>query len=113
MGLELVRVLAWAQGLGPVLEREPALVRAQARVTIERGVPAACFWPRPEVESALVRLPPRAPEERPVGELRLPPELARRIFQGRRNAQATTPPGGWAADPGPQTRCSHSSSGGR
>jgi 16S rRNA (adenine1518-N6/adenine1519-N6)-dimethyltransferase len=41
-------------------------IQAQARVEIVRRVPAAAFYPRPKVDSAVVVLEPRGDDDRPV-----------------------------------------------
>lgn len=60
------------------------MVAYRARVEMVGRVPAACFWPRPEVESAVVRLVPhRQPPVRVEDEQRFR-RLVRTAFQKRR-----------------------------
>jgi 16S rRNA (adenine1518-N6/adenine1519-N6)-dimethyltransferase len=47
-------------------------VQAQARVQIVRRVPAAAFYPRPKVDSAVVRLEPIAEGDRAISRAELP-----------------------------------------
>jgi 16S rRNA (adenine1518-N6/adenine1519-N6)-dimethyltransferase len=42
------------------------IIQAQSTVELVRLVPAQAFYPRPEVESAVLRLEPRDPADRPV-----------------------------------------------
>ena len=58
----------------------------QSRYQVEflRSIPASVFLPRPEVDSALVRLRPRAPGELPPYDRELFLALARRGFSQRR-----------------------------
>ncbi|NRA97854.1 MAG: hypothetical protein HRU14_16785, partial [Planctomycetes bacterium] len=58
-------------------------------VTRVASVPAAAFWPRPQVESAVMRLD-RAPARQVP--LRETVAFARRLFQGRRKALRNTIP---------------------
>jgi 16S rRNA (adenine1518-N6/adenine1519-N6)-dimethyltransferase len=47
------------------------VIQAQSKVELVRLVPAQAFYPRPEVESAVVRLEPRDPADRPVARAQL------------------------------------------
>ncbi len=60
------------------------VVQLQYRVEYLRTVPASVFLPQPEVESAFVRLTPRAPNELPEHERELFLTLVRRGFAQRR-----------------------------
>ncbi|MAB90884.1 MAG: 16S rRNA (adenine(1518)-N(6)/adenine(1519)-N(6))-dimethyltransferase RsmA [Planctomycetota bacterium] len=63
------------------------LARLAWGVTRVESVPAAAFWPRPQVDSAVMRLD-RAPSRTvPLGET---VAFARRLFQGRRKALRNT-----------------------
>lgn len=57
--LELAEKLAAGPG-HPEYGAVSVLVQAVATVTIDRRVPRACFWPRPDVVSALVVIEPDA-----------------------------------------------------
>ncbi|HEY2800060.1 MAG TPA: 16S rRNA (adenine(1518)-N(6)/adenine(1519)-N(6))-dimethyltransferase RsmA, partial [Chthoniobacterales bacterium] len=60
------------------------LVQAQYRVEFLRSIPASVFVPAPEVESAVVRLTPRAPGELPDHDLGILSALVRHGFSQRR-----------------------------
>jgi 16S rRNA (adenine1518-N6/adenine1519-N6)-dimethyltransferase len=60
------------------------IVQAQCRVEYLRSVPATVFVPRPEVDSALVRLMPRAPGELPDFDPEILTRLVRAGFSQRR-----------------------------
>jgi 16S rRNA (adenine1518-N6/adenine1519-N6)-dimethyltransferase len=64
------------------------IVQAQYRVEYLRTIPANVFLPAPEVESALVRLLPRAPGELPEFDLEILSLLVRRGFSQRRKQVA-------------------------
>jgi len=51
-------------------------IQAQARVEIVQRVPAAAFYPRPKVDSAVLRLQPLADNERPITRQELEPFVA-------------------------------------
>ena len=67
----------------------PLSIRLQLdyRPEVVRAVPAGLFWPRPEVESAVVRMEARAPRSDDA-ERRALTALAARLFQRRRQAIA-------------------------
>lgn len=60
------------------------LVQLRYRVEYLRTVPASVFLPKPEVDSALVRVTPRDPRELPVCDHNVFAELVRRGFSQRR-----------------------------
>ncbi len=60
------------------------IVQSQCRVEFLRVIPASVFLPEPDVESALVRLTPRAPEELPDHDLEILRVLVRHGFSQRR-----------------------------
>ncbi len=60
------------------------VVQAQCRVEFLRTIPATVFVPAPEVESALVRLTPRAPGELPDHDPKIFRMLVREGFSQRR-----------------------------
>src|SRR5213592_2928989 len=60
------------------------LVQLQHRVEYLRTVPASVFLPKPEVDSALVRVTPRDARELPVCNYKIFAELVRRGFSQRR-----------------------------
>ena len=60
------------------------LVQLHHRVEYLRTVPASVFLPKPEVDSALVRIIPRDPHELPVCNYKVFAELVRRGFSQRR-----------------------------
>jgi 16S rRNA (adenine1518-N6/adenine1519-N6)-dimethyltransferase len=60
------------------------LVQLRHRVEYLRVVPASVFLPKPEVDSALVRITPRDPHELPVCNYKVFAELLRRGFSQRR-----------------------------
>lgn len=60
------------------------LVQRHYRVKVLRKVPTAVFIPRPEVDSAVVRISPRAPAELPDYDDQLLVTLVRRAFSQRR-----------------------------
>jgi len=60
------------------------LVQLHHRVEYLRTVPASVFLPKPEVDSALVRIVPRDPHELPVCNYKVFAELVRRGFSQRR-----------------------------
>jgi len=64
------------------------IVQSQWRVEYLRTVPPSVFLPQPEVESALVRLTPRAPNELPEHDRELFIRLIRRGFGQRRKQLA-------------------------
>jgi len=64
------------------------VVQSQWRVEYLRTVPPSVFLPQPEVESALVRLTPRAPNELPEHDRELFITLIRRGFGQRRKQLA-------------------------
>jgi 16S rRNA (adenine1518-N6/adenine1519-N6)-dimethyltransferase len=59
-------------------------VQLRYRVEYMRTIPASVFIPRPEVDSAIVRLHPRAPGELPACDHNLFPQLVRLGFSQRR-----------------------------
>jgi 16S rRNA (adenine1518-N6/adenine1519-N6)-dimethyltransferase len=62
----------------------PVWLRAQCRVTLLKKVPPTSFWPRPQVDSAVVRLDP-APELRAtIDDREFFHDFIRRLFQQRR-----------------------------
>src|SRR5262249_50341503 len=63
-------------------------VRLQSRygASVLRTVPAALFWPRPQVESAVVRLERRTEPLLPRGELSFLDQLAGDLFTSRRQS---------------------------
>ncbi len=64
------------------------IVQSQCRVEYLRNVPPSVFLPEPEVDSALVRLTPRAPNELPDHDHKLFMALVRRGFAQRRKQLA-------------------------
>lgn len=60
------------------------IVQSQCRVEYLRTVPASVFLPQPDVDSAFVRLTPRAPDELPEHDRELFVALVRRGFSQRR-----------------------------
>jgi 16S rRNA (adenine1518-N6/adenine1519-N6)-dimethyltransferase len=60
------------------------IVQAQYRVAYLRTVPSSVFLPQPDVDSAFVRLLPRAPDELPAHDHELFVRLVRRGFSQRR-----------------------------
>ncbi len=60
------------------------VVQLQCRVEFLRTVPASVFLPQPDVDSAFVRLTPRAPNELPDHDRELLLSLVRRGFSQRR-----------------------------
>src|SRR6266850_7984699 len=60
------------------------LVQLHHRVEYLRTVPASVFLPKPEVDSALVRVTPRDPQEFPACNYKVFEELVRRGFSQRR-----------------------------
>jgi 16S rRNA (adenine1518-N6/adenine1519-N6)-dimethyltransferase len=60
------------------------LVQSRYRVEYLRTVPASVFLPKPEVDSALVRVTPRDPRELPACDYNVFAELVRRGFSQRR-----------------------------
>jgi 16S rRNA (adenine1518-N6/adenine1519-N6)-dimethyltransferase len=60
------------------------LVRALAEVAIVRTLPPDVFWPRPQVESAVVTIRPDAAKRASVGDVAWFHELVRRLFLHRR-----------------------------
>jgi len=60
------------------------LVQLHHRVEYLRTVPASVFLPKPEVDSALVRITPRDPQELPACNYKVFEELVRRGFSQRR-----------------------------
>jgi 16S rRNA (adenine1518-N6/adenine1519-N6)-dimethyltransferase len=60
------------------------LVQLHYRVEYLRTVPASVFLPKPEVDSALVRVTPRDPRELPACDYKIFEELVRRGFSQRR-----------------------------
>ena len=64
------------------------IVQSQCRVEYLRTVPASVFLPEPEVDSAFVRLTPRAPNELPDHDRELLMALVRRGFSQRRKQLA-------------------------
>jgi 16S rRNA (adenine1518-N6/adenine1519-N6)-dimethyltransferase len=64
------------------------VVQSQWRVEYLRTIPPSVFLPQPEVESALVRLTPRAPNELPEHDRELFIALVRRGFGQRRKQLA-------------------------
>ena len=67
-------------------------IQAQARVKLVRRVPAAAFYPRPEVDSAVLLLEPRADAERAIGRAELAQfaELVRAGFKQPRKTLANS-----------------------
>ena len=67
-------------------------IQAQARVKLVRRVPAAAFYPRPEVDSAVLLLEPRSDPERAIGRAELPQfvELIRAGFKQPRKTLANS-----------------------
>ncbi len=61
-----------------------ALVGAVADVEILRVLPPTVFWPRPKVDSAIVRMKPRPERRANVPDLAWYHEVVRRLFQHRR-----------------------------
>ena len=74
-------------------------IRAQARVELVRRVPAAAFYPRPEVDSAVLLLEPVPDAERAIGRAELAPfvELVRAGFKQPRKTLANSLAEGLAA----------------
>ena len=64
------------------------VVQSQCRVEYLRTIPASVFLPTPEVDSAFVRLRPRAPNELPEHDHELLISLVRRGFSQRRKQLA-------------------------
>src|SRR5205814_7547108 len=60
------------------------LVQLHYHVEYLRSVPASVFLPKPEVDSALVRVTPRDPQEFPACNYKVFKELVRRGFSQRR-----------------------------
>lgn len=60
------------------------LVQALADVELVRTLPPKVFWPRPKVESAIVKIRPNAEKRAAVGDLPWFHETVRRIFLHRR-----------------------------
>ena len=60
------------------------LVRSVAEVSLLRGIPATAFWPRPRVDSALVRIVPREDLRRRIGDLERFRKVVSVLFQSRR-----------------------------
>ena len=60
------------------------IVQSQCRVEYLRTVPASAFLPEPAVDSAFVRLTPRAPNELPAHDRELFAAIVRRGFSQRR-----------------------------
>src|SRR5207245_9309303 len=60
------------------------LVHLHHHVEYLRTVPASVFLPKPEVDSALVRVTPRDPQEFPACNYKVFDELVRRGFSQRR-----------------------------
>ncbi len=57
------------------------IVQTRTEVTLLRTIPATCFWPRPAVDSAVVRLEPTAPADESTHIIAW---LAHGVFQHRR-----------------------------
>jgi 16S rRNA (adenine1518-N6/adenine1519-N6)-dimethyltransferase len=64
------------------------VVQSQCRVDFLRAIPPSVFVPEPDVESALVRLTPRAPGELPDHDLEILNVLVRHGFSQRRKQVA-------------------------
>ena len=60
------------------------VVQSQCRVEFLRAIPPSVFLPEPDVESALVRMTPRAPGELPEHDLEILSVLVRHGFSQRR-----------------------------
>jgi 16S rRNA (adenine1518-N6/adenine1519-N6)-dimethyltransferase len=60
------------------------LVQSLADVSIVRRLPAAAFWPRPKVESAIVLIRPNAAKRAQVGDVRRFREFLRELYNHRR-----------------------------
>ena len=85
--LMLQKELARRLGAAPATSDYGALtllVQLHYRVEYLRTVPASVFLPKPEVDSALVRIVPRDPRELPACNYRVFEELVRRGFSQRR-----------------------------
>lgn len=60
------------------------LVQALADVELVRTLPPKVFWPRPKVESAIIKITPRAEKLARIGDLKWFNAIVRRIFLHRR-----------------------------
>jgi 16S rRNA (adenine1518-N6/adenine1519-N6)-dimethyltransferase len=60
------------------------VVQALADVAIVRGLPPSVFWPRPQVDSAVVAIRPDALKRAAVGDVTWFHEFVRRVFLHRR-----------------------------
>ncbi len=60
------------------------LVQSIADVDIIRRLPPAAFWPRPQVESAIVRIRPNAEKRARIGDVRRFREFLRGLYNHRR-----------------------------
>jgi 16S rRNA (adenine1518-N6/adenine1519-N6)-dimethyltransferase len=60
------------------------LIQLHYRVEYLRTIPASVFLPKPDVDSALVRITPRDPQELPACDYKVFEELVRRGFSQRR-----------------------------
>jgi 16S rRNA (adenine1518-N6/adenine1519-N6)-dimethyltransferase len=63
-------------------------VQAHARVEVVRAVPPSVFWPKPNVDSAIVSVVPEAERRRQVGDYARFAELVRAAFAHRRKTLA-------------------------
>jgi len=62
------------------------MVQALARVSVDRRVPATTFWPRPAVDSALVRIKPEATLAGRIRDFATFRRVVAGLFQARRKA---------------------------
>ena len=60
------------------------VVQALADVELVRTLPPSVFWPRPEVDSAIVKITPRAEKRAAVGDLPWFHQVVRQVFLHRR-----------------------------
>jgi 16S rRNA (adenine1518-N6/adenine1519-N6)-dimethyltransferase len=60
------------------------LVQALAEVSIVRGLPPSVFWPRPQVDSAIVSIRPDAARRARVGDIAWFHQVVRQVFLHRR-----------------------------
>jgi 16S rRNA (adenine1518-N6/adenine1519-N6)-dimethyltransferase len=62
----------------------PVWLQSQCRVTLLRKVPPTSFWPRPQVDSAVVRLDPAPDLSAAIDDREFLHDFIRRLFQQRR-----------------------------
>jgi 16S rRNA (adenine1518-N6/adenine1519-N6)-dimethyltransferase len=73
-----------AAAASPAYGAVSVVVQALADVNVERTLPPSVFWPRPQVESAIVSIRPDPRKRTRVGNVPAFHELVRRIFLHRR-----------------------------